>query len=96
LAAVIANLSIEGSVSDSIKNHYVHFSHSILQQKKELPNLRESSYELVYNAACRLLGNEQLQDAEKKLKLSEKMCRETLEEDGTAEEEIEDELGIVK
>jgi len=24
------------------------------------------------------------------------MCRETLEEDGTAEEEIEDELGIVK
>jgi len=61
-----------------------------------VPNLRESTYELVYNAACRLLGNGQTQEAEKKLKQSEKMCRETLEEDGTTEEEIEDELGIVK
>lgn len=35
-------------------------------------------------------------DAEKKLKVSEKLCREALEEDGTAEEDIESEVGIIR
>lgn len=35
-------------------------------------------------------------EAEKKLKAAEKMCKEGLEEDGVGEEEIEDELGIIR
>ncbi|XP_065347746.1 signal recognition particle subunit SRP72 [Cloeon dipterum] len=77
LAAVVANLSIEGT-------------------KRDLPTLRESTYELLYNSACRLLGTGQVLEAEKKLKQSEKMCRESLEEEGSTEEDIEDELSIVK
>jgi hypothetical protein len=58
--------------------------------------LREHTYELAYNGSCQLVGRNQYTEAEKKLKLSEKLCRESLEEDGTGEEEIEDELGIIK
>jgi hypothetical protein len=42
------------------------------------------------------VGRKQYTDAEKKLKVSEKLCRESLEEDGTGDEEIEGELGIIK
>lgn len=35
-------------------------------------------------------------EAEKKLRAAEKMCRESLEEDGVPEDEIEDELGIIR
>ena len=68
----------------------------------EVPSLREHTYELTYNAACQLVaqGNSGdrviLAEAEKKLKTAEKMCREFLEEDGNTEEEIEEELGIIK
>lgn len=37
-----------------------------------------------------------LVEAEKKLRSAEKMCKEALEEDGVTEEEIEDELGIIR
>lgn len=37
-----------------------------------------------------------LVEAEKKLKTAEKMCKEGLEEDGATEEEIENELGIIR
>ncbi|XP_043682551.1 signal recognition particle subunit SRP72 isoform X5 [Vespula pensylvanica] len=83
LAAVLVNLTIENS--------------SI-----ELPSLQEDTYELTYNAACQLiaLGNvvdkNMLVEAEKKLKAAEKMCKEGLEEDGATEEEIENELGIIR
>ncbi|KDR23740.1 signal recognition particle subunit SRP72 [Zootermopsis nevadensis] len=76
LAAVMANLCMEGSNRDV--------------------QLREHSYELSYNSACQLVGRQQYADAEKKLKVSEKLCRESLEDDGTGEEEIEGELGIIK
>ncbi|XP_015603378.1 signal recognition particle subunit SRP72 [Cephus cinctus] len=83
LAAVLVNLAIEGS-------------------DLEVPTLRETTYELTYNAACQLVahGNNGdraiLAEAEKKLRTAEKMCREALEEDGVTEEEIEDEVGIIK
>ncbi|PNF21717.1 Signal recognition particle subunit SRP72 [Cryptotermes secundus] len=62
---------------------------------REIPQLREHTYELAYNSSCQLVGQNQYTEAEKKLKLSERLCRESLEEDAT-EEEIEDELGIIK
>lgn len=83
LAAVVVNLTIEGS-------------------DLEVPALREDTYELTYNAACRLVAQGSkgdkgvLAEAEKKLKTAEKMCKDGLEEDGVAEEEIEDELGIIR
>jgi hypothetical protein len=65
-------------------------------QNRDIPQLREHTYELAYNSSCQLVGQNQYAEAEKKLKLSEKLCRESLEEDGTGEEEIKDELGIIK
>lgn len=35
-------------------------------------------------------------EAEKKLRAAEKLCKESFEEDGTSEEEIENELGIIR
>lgn len=66
----------------------------------DLPTLREHTYELTYNAACLLLSEisdqSNLVKAEKKLRTAEKMCREALEEEGMVEDEIEDELGIIR
>lgn len=64
--------------------------------KKELPALRENTYELSYNSACGLAGKQKFSEAEKKLKSSEKLCRDYLEEDGATEEDIQNELGIIK
>ncbi|XP_047114553.1 signal recognition particle subunit SRP72 [Schistocerca piceifrons] len=64
--------------------------------KRDVPQLREHTYELSYNAACQLISRGQYQEAEKKLKIAEKLCRESLEDDGASEEDIEDELGIIK
>ncbi|KAH0949947.1 hypothetical protein HN011_007482 [Eciton burchellii] len=83
LAAVLGNLAIEDS-------------------ELEVPSLREHTYELTYNAACRLLARESrgdravLSEAERKLRTAEKMCKEGLEEDGASEEEIENELGVIR
>ena len=64
--------------------------------------MREDTYELTYNAACELVAQGIsgdrviLAEAEKKLKTAERICREFLDEDGMTEEEIEEELGIIK
>lgn len=50
----------------------------------------------MYNAACQLVGKGLYSEAEKKLKAAEKLCRETLEDDGTSEEDIESEVGIIR
>ncbi|KAK7793568.1 hypothetical protein R5R35_000404 [Gryllus longicercus] len=63
---------------------------------KDLPQLREHTYELSYNSSCKLIAHKQYQEAERKLKATEKLCRETLEEDGSTEEDIDSELGIIK
>lgn len=65
-------------------------------QTRDIPQLRENTYELAYNSACQLVGRGQFTDAEKKLKVSEKLCRESLEDDGTGEDDVEDELRIIK
>lgn len=65
---------------------------SISFQPKEVPNLRDDTYELCYNDACAVLGKSQYSDAEKKLRTSEKMCRESVDED----DDVEDEVAIIK
>lgn len=63
---------------------------------KAVPTFEENTYELAYNKACALVGQNQFNEAEKKLRVSEKLCRETLEEDGLPEEDITNELAIIK
>lgn len=57
-----------------------------------MPNLREDTYELCYNSACATLGKQSYAEAEKKLRSSEKICRESLDED----DDVEDEVAIIK
>uniref|UniRef100_A0A182N613 Signal recognition particle subunit SRP72 n=1 Tax=Anopheles dirus TaxID=7168 RepID=A0A182N613_9DIPT len=59
-------------------------------------NLPEDTYELTYNAACALAGRREYGEAERKLRTSEKLCRDSLEEDGATEEDIIDEITIIK
>ncbi|XP_012281414.1 signal recognition particle subunit SRP72 [Orussus abietinus] len=83
LAAVIANLAAEGL-------------------DLEVPTLKENTYEQVYNAACQLVSQatceskELLIEAENKLKMAEKMCRESLEEDEVPLEKVDEEIAIIK
>lgn len=83
LAAVLVNLAAEGSTI-------------------EVPELREETYEQTYNAACRLViqgsmgDRSALIEGEKKLRLAEKKCKEFLEEDEITEEEINDELRLIR
>lgn len=56
----------------------------------------EETYEQCYNSACALLNSGKYYEAEKKLKLCSKMCRESLEEDGANQDEIEEEMAIIK
>lgn len=65
-------------------------------QAKATLDIREDTYELTYNKACALAGEKKFLDAEKKLRVSEKMCREFLEDDGATEEDIQTELAIIK
>lgn len=57
-----------------------------------MASLREDTYELCYNSACSLAGKSQFVEAEKKLRTSEKICRESLDED----DDVDDETGIIK
>ncbi|XP_071447805.1 signal recognition particle subunit SRP72 [Hetaerina americana] len=66
------------------------------KDSQDLPQLREHTYELAYNRACRLLGERKWSETEAKLRQAERLCRETLEEDGTSEEDVEEELAIIK
>lgn len=61
-----------------------------------IDELRDNTYELCYNKACLLIVNENFQEAEKKLKRCEKLCREFLEEDEASEEEIDIELALIR
>uniref|UniRef100_A0A2M4BFJ3 Signal recognition particle subunit SRP72 n=1 Tax=Anopheles marajoara TaxID=58244 RepID=A0A2M4BFJ3_9DIPT len=83
MSAVAANLAIVGDATGETTTQSV-------------ANLPEDTYELVYNAACALAGRQQYGEAERKLRSSEKMCRESLEEDGATEEDIIDEITIIK
>lgn len=47
---------------------------------------------MCYNSASALVGKGQYSEAEKKLRASEKICRDSLDED----DDVEDEIGIIK
>lgn len=51
---------------------------------------------MCYNSACALAGKGKYLEAEKKLRTSEKLCREFLEEDGATEEDIQEEMAIIE
>ncbi|XP_066852437.1 signal recognition particle subunit SRP72 [Anser cygnoides] len=58
--------------------------------------LRETTYELCYNSACALIGQGKLNEAMKKLRKAEELCRQSLSEDtDVTEEDIEAELAII-
>lgn len=57
---------------------------------------RDDSYELSYNESIRLLGEGKNSEAEAMLRKAETLCRKSLEEDGATEEEIEDELTLIR
>lgn len=63
---------------------------------KDVSDMREDTYELSYNSACALAGRAKYGEAEKKLRHSEKIAREFFEEDGASEEDIQDELAIIR
>jgi signal recognition particle subunit SRP72 len=59
--------------------------------------LRTNTYELCYNNACMLLYRGQATEAEATLHKAEDLCRKSLQEDEDfAEEEIEDELAVIR
>uniref|UniRef100_A0A1E1XRG6 Signal recognition particle subunit SRP72 n=1 Tax=Amblyomma sculptum TaxID=1581419 RepID=A0A1E1XRG6_AMBSC len=66
------------------------------QEVKGAPDLGEGSYELCYNKACTLLGLGKYADALQKLVQAEELCKKYLEEDDVPEDEIEEELAIVR
>lgn len=57
-----------------------------------MPNFGDDTYELCYNNACGLIGKSAYNEAEKKLRTSEKMCRESLDD----EDDVDEEIAIVK
>lgn len=58
--------------------------------------IKDGTYELCYNKACLYITSENYFEAEKKLKLCEKMCREVLEEDEATEDETNVELALIR
>ncbi|XP_064465558.1 signal recognition particle subunit SRP72-like isoform X2 [Ornithodoros turicata] len=66
------------------------------QEAKGAPKLRDNTYELCYNQACILLSLSCYADALQKLHQAEDLCKKTLEEDDVPEDEIEEELAIVR
>ncbi|XP_053321794.1 signal recognition particle subunit SRP72 [Spea bombifrons] len=67
--------------------------------EKETPenfDLQETTYELCYNTACALIGQGRLNEAMKKLREAEDLCRQSISEDtDLTEEDIDAELAII-
>ncbi|KAM4810150.1 signal recognition particle subunit SRP72 [Rhinophrynus dorsalis] len=67
--------------------------------EKETPEdfgLQETTYELCYNTACSLIGQGKLNEAMKKLREAEELCRQSISDDtDLTEEDIESELAII-
>lgn len=51
---------------------------------------------MCYNKACLLIQNGQYNEAEKKLRQCEKLCREAMEDDEASEEDINVELALIR
>jgi len=56
----------------------------------------DESYELRYNSGCSMAAIGEYNEAEEELKQAETQAREFLAEEGEAEEDIEDEIAIIK
>uniref|UniRef100_A0A1A9ZHL9 Signal recognition particle subunit SRP72 n=1 Tax=Glossina pallidipes TaxID=7398 RepID=A0A1A9ZHL9_GLOPL len=67
-----------------------------LDTNKVIPEIPEDTYEQYFNGSFILSNRQRYSEAEKKLRVSEKLCRESLEEDGASEEEIREEMDIIK
>lgn len=57
--------------------------------------MKDDTYELCFNKACLLISQNMFNEAEKKLKDCEKLCKETLEAD-EEDQQIEMELAHIK
>lgn len=68
----------------------------VFSQGKEIQNLREDTYEMCFNKACVLIRHGMYVEAEKKLKLSERLCRQALEDDDVAAEDMDIDLALIK
>jgi signal recognition particle subunit SRP72 len=64
--------------------------------ENNIPHAKGDTFELDYNVGCVLVGKGQFAEAESILLDAEKECVQTLEEDGVPEEEIEDEVSIIR
>ncbi|CAH0562321.1 unnamed protein product [Brassicogethes aeneus] len=65
-------------------------------ESRDFDDLGDGTYELCYNKACLLIENDNFAEAEKKLRQCEKLCRESLEEDESTEDEIDLELALIR
>ncbi|XP_017004928.2 signal recognition particle subunit SRP72 [Drosophila takahashii] len=67
-----------------------------VDQAKEVPEVPEDTYEQYFNSACIQANRQKYAEAERKLRTSEKLCREFLEEEGASEEEIIEEVDVIR
>ncbi|SPP82573.1 signal recognition particle subunit SRP72 [Drosophila guanche] len=67
-----------------------------LDKNKDIPEVPEDTYEQYFNSACIQSNRQKFTDAERKLRTSEKLCREFLEEEGASEEEILEEVDVIR
>ncbi|XP_022210780.1 signal recognition particle subunit SRP72 [Drosophila obscura] len=67
-----------------------------LDKSKDIPEVPEDTYEQYFNSACIQSNRQKFTDAERKLRTSEKLCREFLEEEGASEEEILEEVDVIR
>lgn len=67
-----------------------------VDETREISNLPEETYEMCFNSACALANRGKYFEAEKKLKIAEKLCRESLEEEGISDEELMEEIDIIR
>lgn len=69
----------------------------IFQNKDTTVNIDDSSYEVLYNGSCHLLAVGNYEEALKRLKEAENLCRTYLiQEDGATEEEVAEEVAIIR
>ncbi|KAH8241164.1 hypothetical protein KR032_000666 [Drosophila birchii] len=67
-----------------------------VDKTKDVPDVPEDTYEQYFNSACILSNRQKYVEAERKLRTSEKLCREFLEEEGASEEEIVEEVDVIR
>ncbi|EDW96151.1 signal recognition particle subunit SRP72 [Drosophila yakuba] len=67
-----------------------------VDQTKEVPDVPEDTYEQYFNSACIQANRQKYAEAERKLRTSEKLCREFLEDEGASEEEIIEEVDVIR